>query len=163
MHEGWGGDRGPLRSQTMIHQRVVGRRKWPQFLVLLLLLCHWTLNITKQGEADPAEHDKEASKILMLCDLPRAVLRRSEGQSEFKLLLNSSDWVACRLSHRRQSYHRDKCFSKTQHRGAWNDLIGEKECLSIILPKNSKTQFFGKSDNQGYREGKRLKLANCEC
>ena len=46
------------------------------------------LNITKQ-EVE-VEHDKEASKILMLCDLPRAVLRRSEGQSEFKLLLNSS-------------------------------------------------------------------------
>ena len=41
--------------------------------------------------ADSAEHDKEASKILMLCDLPRPVLRRSECQSEFKLLLNSSD------------------------------------------------------------------------
>ena len=49
------------------------------------------LNITKQEAADPVEHDKEASKILMLCDLPKAVLRRSEGQSEFKLLLNSSD------------------------------------------------------------------------
>ena len=70
----------------MIHQRVVGRRKWPQFLVLLLLPL--PLNITKQGAA---EHDKEASKILMLCDLPRPVLRRSECQSEFKLLLNSSD------------------------------------------------------------------------
>ena len=73
----------------MIHQRVVGRRKWPQFLVLLLLPL--PLNITKQGAADPVEHDKEASKILMLCDLPRAVWRRSECQSEFKLLLNSSD------------------------------------------------------------------------
>ena len=41
--------------------------------------------------AEPVEHDKEASKILMLCDPLRAVLRRSEGQSEFKLLLNSSD------------------------------------------------------------------------
>ena len=70
--------------------------------------------------------------------------------------------AGCLITHR-QSYHRDKCFSKIKHRGAWNDLIGEEECLSIILPKNSKTQFVGKSDNQGYREGKRLKLANCEC
>ena len=31
------------------------------------------------------------------------------------------------------------------------------------MPKNSKTQFVEKSDDEGYREGKRLKLANCEC
>ena len=42
-----------MRSQTMIHQRVVGRRKWPQFLVLLLFPL--PLNITKLGAADPVE------------------------------------------------------------------------------------------------------------